>query len=44
MMTDNMELFKQFTDNPSFKEWLSGLVFKLTYNEAGDPYEGDFRV
>lgn len=32
IMSDNMELFKQFQDNPSFKKWLSDLVFKTTYN------------
>ena len=39
IMADNMELFKQFQDNPSFKKWLSDLVFNLTYNPAGKPYE-----
>lgn len=31
VMADNMELFKQFQDNPSFKKWLSDLVFNTTY-------------
>ena len=39
IMADNMELFKQFQDNPSFKKWLSDLVFHLTYNPEGKPYE-----
>lgn len=39
IMADNMELFKQFQDNPSFKKWLSDLVFSLTYNKEGKPYE-----
>ena len=39
VMADNMELFKQFQDNPSFKKWLSDLVFNLTYNKEGKPYE-----
>jgi type I restriction enzyme R subunit len=39
IMADNMELFKQFQDNPSFKKWLSNLVFNLTYNKGGKPYE-----
>ena len=26
-----MELFKQFQDNPSFKKWLSDMVFNMTY-------------
>ena len=37
-MADNMELFKQFQDNPSFKKWLSDLVFNLTYNPKGKEY------
>lgn len=39
IMSDNMELFKQFQDNPSFKKWLSDMVFNLTYNKDGKPYE-----
>ena len=39
IMADNTELFKQFQDNPSFKKWLSDLVFNLTYNKEGKPYE-----
>jgi len=38
IMADNMELFKQFQDNPSFKKWLSDLVFHLTYNPEGKEY------
>mgnify|MGYP000116298979 FL=1 len=38
IMADNMELFKQFQDNPSFKNWLSDLVFHLTYNPEGTAY------
>ena len=36
---DEMELFKQFQDNPSFKKWLSDMVFNLTYNKDGKPYD-----
>jgi len=32
IMSDNMELFKQFQDNPSFKKWLSDMVFTMTYH------------
>lgn len=32
IMADNMELFKQYQDNASFKKWLSDLVFNITYN------------
>ncbi len=39
IMADNMELFKQFQDNPDFKKWLSDLVFNLTYNKDGKPYQ-----
>ena len=39
IMADNMELFKQFQDNPSFRKWLSDLVFSLTYNKEGKPYD-----
>ena len=39
IMADNMELFKQFQDNLSFKKWLSDLVFNLTYNKEGKPYD-----
>lgn len=39
IMGDNNELFKQLQDNPSFKKWLSDLVFGLTYDKEGKPYE-----
>lgn len=38
IMADNMELFKQFQDNPSFKKWLSDIVFNLTYHPAGKSF------
>ena len=34
LLSDHTELFKQFSDNPSFKKWLSETVFKATYAEA----------
>ena len=34
LMISNTEFFKQFTDNPSFRKWLSDKVFQLTYQEA----------
>lgn len=39
IMMDNVELFKQFQDNPSFKKWLTDMVFNLTYNKEGNPYQ-----
>ncbi|MCT4606233.1 MAG: type I restriction endonuclease subunit R, partial [Marinisporobacter sp.] len=44
MMTDNMELFKQFNDNPSFNKWLSDMVFNLTYNTKGEIYKGEMQI
>ncbi|MCK6502114.1 type I restriction endonuclease subunit R [Myxococcota bacterium] len=32
LMKDDTELFKQFTDNPGFKRWLSDMVFNETYD------------
>ena len=35
MLADHTELFKQFSDNPSFKKWLADTIFGLTYeNDA----------
>jgi len=44
IMADNMEIFKQYQDNPSFKKWLSDLVFNITYNKDGSSYETPFQV
>ena len=33
ILSDNMELFKQFNDDPQFNKWLSDMVFNLTYGE-----------
>ena len=35
IMADNMELFKQFQDNPSFKKCLAVYVFNMTYEPQG---------
>jgi len=32
LLKDDTELFKQFSDNPEFKKWLTETVFGLTYN------------
>lgn len=31
LLADHTELFKQFSDNPSFKKWLSDTIFGATY-------------
>ena len=35
MMADDTELFRQFMDNQSFKQWVGGVVFGLTCQGAG---------
>lgn len=44
MMVDNMELFKQYNDNPSFRKWLSDMVFNLTYNTRGEEFRGEITI
>ncbi|AKV55701.1 Type I restriction-modification system restriction (R) subunit of unknown recognition sequence [Bifidobacterium actinocoloniiforme DSM 22766] len=44
IMSDNMELFKQFQDNSSFKKWLTNMVFNQTYNKQGKPLEAPDNV
>ncbi|MCP5418752.1 MAG: type I restriction endonuclease subunit R [Chromatiaceae bacterium] len=34
LLADHTELFKQFSDNPSFKKWLGDTIFGVTYQEA----------
>lgn len=34
LLTDHTELFKQFSDNPSFKKWLADTIFGATYQET----------
>ena len=34
LLKDDTELFKQFSDNESFRKWLSDTVFGLTYPTA----------
>ncbi|MGI9251651.1 MAG: type I restriction endonuclease subunit R [Pseudohongiellaceae bacterium] len=33
LLSDHTELFKQFSDNPSFKKWLGNAIFELTYQQ-----------
>lgn len=35
VLKDDTELFKQFSDNESFRRWLTETIFALTYEEAG---------
>ena len=37
LLTDHTELFKQFSDNPNFKRWLSDTVFDTTYQPGVAP-------
>ena len=39
-MSDSIELYKQFSDDPNFQKWLANMVFQLTYNQAGKPFVG----
>ena len=34
IMKDDTELFRQFMDNPDFKQWLGGVVFEVAYEGA----------
>lgn len=33
VMTDNIELYKQFSENPDFAKWLINIIFATTYNQ-----------
>ena len=35
LLSDDTELFKQFSDNESFRRWLTDTVFSLTYEDRG---------
>jgi len=37
VLKDDTELFKQFSDNESFKRWLTDTIFGLTYDEPKSP-------
>ena len=37
LMKDDTELFKQFMDNPGFRQWMSERSFALAYDRAGTP-------
>ena len=35
LLSDHTELFKQYSDNPGFKSWLTDMVFDVTYQAGG---------
>jgi type I restriction enzyme, R subunit len=37
LMKDDTELFKQFSDNPEFKRWLTDTIFSATYDRPTPP-------
>jgi len=41
LLADQTELFKQYSDNDSFKRWLSDAVFGLTYQPPGQMGQGN---
>lgn len=34
LISDDTELFKQFSDNPEFRKWLNDTVFNMTYDDV----------
>ena len=36
LLSDHTELFKQFSDNPSFRKWLSETIFAATYHREAE--------
>ena len=39
VLNDDMQLYKEFADNESFKRWMTETVFRLTY-EQPTPEDG----
>jgi type I restriction enzyme, R subunit len=37
VLRDDTELFRQSSNNPGFKEWLTDTVFGLTYDVISNP-------
>ena len=33
-MKDNVQLYKQFADNPQFRNWLCERIFETTYRKT----------
>jgi type I restriction enzyme R subunit len=36
LLSDHIELFKQFSDNPSFKKWLGDTIFSVNYRPQAE--------
>ena len=36
LLSDHTELFKQFSDNASFRKWLSETIFTVTYHQGAE--------
>ena len=41
LLACHTELFKQFSDNPSFKKWLGDTILNVIYKQAGQSVTGD---
>lgn len=37
LLADHTELYKQFSDNPGFRQWLTEAVFDVTYMRTAGP-------
>ena len=40
LLADHTELFKQFSDNESFRKWLAETIFEATYHQGRSPAVG----
>ncbi len=38
LLADHTELFKQFSDNQSFKKWLGDTIFGVTYQQQAGQF------
>lgn len=44
LISDHTELFKQFSDNPSFKRWLTDMIFDSTYHPGAIPQQSPLQT
>ena len=40
LLSDDADLFQQFSDNQSFRHWLSEMIFSLTYRKPSKRQDG----